>query len=193
MQKGNQANEFIEMAAPFEKKIYLTCYSFLGSRQDAEDALQETMLRAFRSFNRFRREAQIQTWLRKIAVHVCIDMTRKRKNILSIEDIQEDGEELKDSSPGPYDSLERTERMRILSEALDEMRPEARTLIILRDVQGLPYEEIADILSQPVGTVKSGLNRARSALQKKLNQHADLFARSTVSTEERRKPRSELR
>ena len=192
MQKGNEANEFIEMAAPFEKTIYLTCYSFLGSRQDAEDALQETMLRAFRSFSRFRREAQIQTWLRKIAVHVCIDMARKRKNVVSIDALQEDGGELKDNTPGPYDSLERTERMRILSEALDEMRPEARTLIILRDVQGFAYEEIADILAQPVGTVKSGLNRARSVLKKKLNRHADLFARNTVNTQERRMYRSEL-
>ena len=192
MQKGNEANEFIEMAAPFEKTIYLTCYSFLGSRQDAEDALQETMLRAFRSFSRFRREAQIQTWLRKIAVHVCIDMARKRKNVVSIDALQEDGGELKDNTPGPYDSLERTERMRILSEALDEMRPEARTLIILRDVQGFAYEEIADILAQPVGTVKSGLNRARSVLKKKLNRHADLFARNTVNTQERRMHRSEL-
>ena len=187
MQPGSEANDFIEMAAPFEKSLYLTCYSLLKSRQDAEDALQETMLRAFRSFSNFRRNAKIQTWLRKIAVNVCIDMTRKRKNILSIDELTEEGSEQKDSSPGPYEQLERAERMRILSEALDEMKPEARNLILLRDVQGISYEEIADILDQPVGTVKSGLNRARHSLQKKLSLHADLFVRSTVNSDERRK------
>ncbi len=187
MQPGSEANDFIEMAAPFEKSLYLTCYSLLKSRQDAEDALQETMLRAFRSFSSFRRSAKIQTWLRKIAVNVCIDMTRKRKNILSIDELTEEGSEQKDSSPGPYEQLERAERMRILSEALDEMKPEARNLILLRDVQGISYEEIADILDQPVGTVKSGLNRARHSLQKKLSLHADLFVRSIVNSDERRK------
>ena len=187
MQPGSEANDFIEMAAPFEKSIYLTCYSLLRSRQDAEDALQETMLRAFRSFSSFRRNAKIQTWLRKIAVNVCIDMTRKKKNVISIDELSEEGSEPKDISPGPYEQLEHTERLRILSEALDEMKPEARTLILLRDVQGISYEEIADILGQPVGTVKSGLNRARNSLKKRLSQHADLFARSAVRTDERRK------
>ena len=187
MQKGSEADDFLELAAPYEKNLYLTCYNLLRSRQDAEDALQETMLRAYRSFSGFRKDAKIQTWLRKIAVNVCIDMIRKRKNVVSIDEMAEDGMEPGGCSAEPYERLERSERMRILSETLDEMKPEARTLILLRDVQGISYEEIADILNQPVGTVKSGLNRARNSLQKKLSLHADLFARSAVRTDERRK------
>lgn len=184
MRTGDEANEFILAAAPYEKQVYLTCLSFLHSREDAEDALQETMLKAFRSFRSFRKDAKIQTWLRRIAVNVCIDIVRKRKNVDSIDRLTEAGSEPGDPLPGPYEKLEQSERMRLLKGALDEISPQARTLILLRDVQGISYEEIAGILNQPVGTVKSGLNRARASLQKKLNAHADLFSRGTAKRKE---------
>ena len=185
MRTGNRANQFIDAAAAYERPLYLTCLSMLRNRDDAEDALQETMLKAFRAYRDFRGDAQLYSWLRKIAVNVCIDMTRKRKNVVSIDEMTEEGGEVQDTAVGPYEKLEKAERMRILGLAIEELKPDARTLIILRDVQGLSYEEISDALEVPIGTVKSGLSRARNSLQKRLTVHAELFGKA--NPDERRK------
>ena len=124
MRTGNRANQFIEAAAPYERPLYLTCLSMLRSRDDAEDALQETMLKAFRSYQDFRGEASLYSWLRKIAVNVCIDITRKRKNVVSIEELSDEGTEVQDNGIGPYEKLENAERMRILGTAIEELKPD---------------------------------------------------------------------
>ena len=186
MKNSSQADDFIQAAQPYEKTLYTTCLNMLRNKEDAEDALQETMLKAFRSWSTFRADSQLLTWLRRIAVNVCIDMCRKKRNVLSIDDLQDEGTEPPDHSAGPYEKLEQAERMRILGQALTYMEPKAKALIMLRDIQNLSYEEIAQTLEQPVGTVKSGLSRAREKLRRQLNHDADLFVRNTVHSAERR-------
>ena len=186
MSVKTDAERFIRLAAPYEQRIYGTCFSILHSREDAEDALQETMLKAFRSWGSYRGEAQIQTWLTRIAVNVCIDLIRKRKDSVSLDGMETAGFDPPDPKEGPYEKLEQSERLRLLKEAIGALDPDARAMITLRDVKGCSYEEISEILEQPLGTVKSRLNRAREKLRDRLLGHEELFGKRTVRTGERR-------
>ena len=109
---------FEELAQRFEKELYLTCYGILGHREDAADALQETMLRAWRGFKGFRGEAQWRTWFHRIAVNTCIDMLRKRRPNSSLDAMQEEGFDPQDTGTSVSGELESAERKRLLREAI---------------------------------------------------------------------------
>lgn len=134
------------------------------------------MLRAFRSFDSFRGNAAFSTWIIRIAMNCCNDFLRKQKNVISLDSMQgESGFEAVDRAAGPYQQLENRERMRLLHAALKQLKDEYRQLIVLRDMQGFSYEELAETLSLSLGTVKSRLNRARKELSEILQKHAELF------------------
>ncbi len=178
---------FKELAQRFERELYLTCYGILGHREDAADALQETMLRAWRGFHGFRGEAQWRTWFHRIAVNTSIDILRKRKPDVSLNVLtEEDGFDPPDARVSVSGDLEAAERKRVLREAISRLDEKDRVLIILRDVRGLSYEELAAVLRLPLGTVKSRLKRAREKLVKLLSADAELFGRGNVSNTERR-------
>ena len=127
---------FEELAQKFERELYLTCYGILGHREDAADALQETMLRAWRGFRGFRGEAQWRTWFHRIAVNTCIDMIRKRKPETSLNVMREEGFDPADPRVNVSGELEADERKRRLREAIGKLDEKDRTLIVLRDVRG---------------------------------------------------------
>lgn len=169
------------MAAACEKRVYFTCLRMLGQEEDARDCAQETMLRAFRAFDSFRGEASFSTWIIRIAMNCCNDFLRKQKNIVSLEEMQtETGYEAVDPASGPYQQLEEKERMRLLHDGLKKMKPEFREVIVLRDMQGFSYEELAESLHLSLGTVKSRLNRARKELCEILSEHLELFPFESV-------------
>lgn len=175
------AEHFERLASECERQIYATCYHMMGNREDAQDCAQETMLRAFRAFESFRRDAQFSTWITKIAINVCVDAIRKRRDALSLDALREDsGFDVRDSSPGVYARLEEKERKRLLKEGLESLPSEMRQMIVLRDIEGMSYEEIAQILEMPLGTVKSRMNRAREKLGAILRKTSELFSSPTV-------------
>ena len=145
------------------------------------------MLRAFRAWNTFRGEASAKTWMHRIAVNVCLDMLRARKAEASLDALREDGFEPSGEAESVYLALERSERERLLQEAIVALPEDQRSLVVLRDLRGLSYEEIAGALSLPLGTVKSRLNRAREKLTMLLLKNAELFQQSFVSKSERRR------
>ena len=163
-----------------EKSVYLTCLSMLGKREDAQDAMQETMLRAYRSFSDFREQAQVRTWLHRIAVNACIDLIRKRKNVVSLDALRDEGFDVGDERQSSYLKLEESERKRLVNEGLSQLPEEMRAMIVLRDVRGLSYEEVAAVLDLPLGTVKSRISRARNKLAAILLKNAELFDRVSV-------------
>ena len=163
-----------------EKNVYLTCLMMLGKREDAQDATQETMLRAYRSFSAFREQAQVRTWLHRIAVNACIDQIRRRKNVVSLDALRDEGFDPGDERQSSYLKLEEGERRRLLTEGLGELPEEMRAMIVLRDVRGLSYEEVAAVLDLPLGTVKSRISRARNKLASILMKNAELFGRVSV-------------
>ena len=179
--KKQTAEHFERLAGECENKVYALCYHMMGNREDALDCAQETMLRAFRAFDSFRRDAQFSTWISRIASNVCVDALRKRREVYSLDGMQEDtGFDVQDDSPGVYAQLEEKERKRLLREGLQALHPEMRQMIILRDVQGLSYDEVAEALQLPLGTVKSRISRAREKLSAILRESSELFSSRSV-------------
>lgn len=153
----------------------------LGHEQDAQDCAQETMLRAYRAFDHFRGDSSFSTWIIRIAVNCCNDFLRRKKEVISLNSMQEDtGFEAVDRAKGPYQQLEENERMRLLQEAIGQLKEEYRQVIVLRDMQQFSYEEIGQMLHLSLGTVKSRINRARKELCEILSVHGELFPVSNV-------------
>ena len=179
--RRTQADAFEALAAAHEKRVYSLCFHMLGSREDAADCAQETMLRAFRAFDDFRREAEFGTWITRIAMNVCTDELRKRGRTVSLDAMREDrGFDVADPKADAYLTMEQGERLRLLRQGLSVLPEDLRRLIVLRDVEGLSYDAIAECEGLPLGTVKSRISRARDKLTKILKNSSELFGPSSV-------------
>ena len=179
--KKQTAEQFERLAAESERQVYAVCFHMMGNREDAQDCAQETMLRAFRAFDAFRRDASFSTWITRIAMNVCTDELRKRRGSVSLDALREEqGFDAPDQTPTAYARLEEKERLRLLRQALDALPPDARALIVLRDIRGMSYDEIAQTLDLPLGTVKSRISRAREKLSALLQKSSELFSSPSV-------------
>lgn len=132
---------------------------------DADDVTQEAFLRAYHRLDRFRGEGQFRSWLLQIAANSALNAVRRRRPD-PVDDIPESGRAAfgHDDDPGPVSLLEESERRERLQDKLGELRDEHRTVLILRDLEGLSYEEVAAATRTPVGSVKGRLHRARKEL-----------------------------
>ncbi len=145
-------------------------YRFLGDIKECEDLLQETFLRVYRNRHSYRRIAKFSTWLYTIAGNLARSEYRKRKRrrLYSLQSVNRDDEEYEVEIPDetflPDKHAESTIQDRHIQEALAQIPEEFREVVVLRDVQQLAYEEIADITGLPMGTVKSRINRGRTKL-----------------------------
>ena len=146
-------------------------YRFLGDIKECEDLLQETFLRVYRNRHSYRRIAKFSTWLYTIAGNLARSEYRKRKRrrLYSLQSVNRDDEEYEVEIPDetflPDKHAEGTIQDRYIQDALAQIPEEFREVVVLRDVQQLAYEEIADITGLPMGTVKSRINRGRTKLQ----------------------------
>lgn len=182
--KNGDIAAFEELICAYQKKTLNLAYRMLGNRPDAEDATQDIFLRVYRSIGGFNEESSFSTWIYKIATNVCLDALRKRKrqnlnNTVSISQQSADDEEyelpIEDSGPSPYEAAQKKEAMRALERALEKLNEEQKTVIVMRDINGFSYEEIATSLDCTLGTIKSRINRARLALRKLLEEDRELF------------------
>jgi RNA polymerase sigma-70 factor, ECF subfamily len=158
--------------------IVSLCTHLMRNRSEGEDAAQDTFIKAFQEIGTFRGEAQFSTWLYSIAVNVCRNRLRSFWQKLfshsistGMPDVEKDLTEtieILDSSPWPSEQLEKKELRDQIKRVLVQLPARYRELIVLRDIKELSYAEIATILGVPVGTVKSGLARARLAMQVEL-------------------------
>ena len=161
-QKGN-SEAFTQLVEIYQRPVFNLCYRMLGNPTDAEDAAQETFLRAYKSIKHFDNRHPFPTWLLSIAAHFCIDQIRKRRmNIVSMEDMA--GMEISDSVPGPEATLSRVEEQRRIRALLDNLDPVDRAAVVMYYWYDLSYEEISAALSLTISAVKSRLHRARSAM-----------------------------
>ena len=145
----------------------------LGNAHDAEDAAQDVFLKAFQALSKFQPEASLYTWLYRIAANTCIDY--KRKPIWeSLFGNSEEGERLvhdrASNEPSPEKLYQSKQINFALQESLGRLSPKLRAIIILKEIEELSYEEIADTLEISIGTVKSRISRAREELQKLLKK-----------------------
>jgi RNA polymerase sigma-70 factor (ECF subfamily) len=159
---------FDEIVRRYASKMVNLAYRITGDRELAEDIGQETFLRAYRSAARYREISKFSTWLHTIAINLCRNELRRRKfRMYSLEGMAERDEESKirvdiaDEKSTPDREVERRELGRMIKQAVAGLPEKFRTPLVLRDMQGLSYEEIGEILDLPEGTVKSRINRAR--------------------------------
>ena len=156
----------------YRRKVFNVAYKFVGRHEEAEDLTQDIFLKIFKSLGTFDRRANFQTWLISVSRNLCIDHYRSvRQERLTI-DRQVDPNELSPVShdPGPIAAIEQQDRVALLRVALGALPESLRTAVLMRDIQELSYQEIADRLRLPEGTVKSRINRGRTELAKQIRR-----------------------
>lgn len=166
----------------YEKRVYNLAYRLSNNYDEANDITIDAFVRVFQALKLFRGDAHFSTWLFRIVTNVYLDRRKRSKNKqhLSLEEYIELDEnsvarQVEDPGPGPEHVLEGIERSELLRQAIAELPDYQRTMVILYHTEGLAYDEIAEVLSLPIGTVKSRLNRARLTLREKLEPLKELF------------------
>ena len=172
-QRGD-VESFNELVRLFEGRVYTLCYRMLGDADSAADAAQDAFLSAFRNLRSFR-GGSFRSWMLRIATNTCYDVLRVRKRRPSVSlDIEADDEsassplQIADTAESPDDFSLRRELAAAIQDGLTTLPDEQRIVLILSDIQGLPYEEIAQITNSNLGTVKSRLSRGRARLREVL-------------------------
>ena len=163
-------NAFEKLVTEYEKAVYAIAQRMTGNPEDAADMTQETFIKAYNSLGSFRGDSKFSVWLYRIANNVCLDFLRSRSRkptvSLSVED--DEGEEsqldVADESQSPELLLERGLTRDAVRRGLDTLPPDYRQILLLREIQGLSYEEISSALGIDLGTVKSRIFRARKKL-----------------------------
>lgn len=170
-QNGDR-NAFSELVRVHAQGVLNVIYRLCGDAQLAEDAAQETFLRAWQNLAAYRPGTPLRNWLYRIAVNAGTDMLRKERRILpdDIEDLN-----LTDGRPGLETLMSQNERTRLVQNAILSLPEASRAVLVLREYEGLSYQEISSTLDIPVGTVMSRLNYARNTLKAKLQPQLSLL------------------
>jgi RNA polymerase sigma-70 factor, ECF subfamily len=152
------------------RKVFNIAYKFVGKHDEAEDLTQDVFLKIFKSLNTFDRRANFQTWLISVSRNLCIDhyrSVRKERETMN-RDVNPDDLSPVSTTVSPYAQIELRDRVKLLRQALDKLAPTLRTAVMMRDIQEMTYQEIADTLHLPEGTVKSRINRGRTELARQI-------------------------
>lgn len=165
--KAGETEAFGELVRRHQERLFPTIHRIVGSVEDAEDALQDAFVRAFQKLATFHGESSFYTWVYRIAVNVAMESCRRRKvrRLFALGLETAHGSRREPAGSDPARALEREERDRAVEAALDRLGPEHRAIVVLKDFDGRRYEEIAELLGVPVGTVRSRLHRARRELR----------------------------
>jgi RNA polymerase sigma-70 factor (ECF subfamily) len=161
-----------QIVKQYWRKVFNVAYKFVGKHDEAEDLAQDIFLKIFKSLDTFDRRANFQTWLISISRNLCIDHYRSVRKERETIDRDVDAGELAPATaePGPVAALEQRDRVLLLRQALSALPETLRTAVLLRDIQELSYQEIADRLRLPEGTVKSRINRGRTELARQIRK-----------------------
>jgi len=174
-QTGKKA-AFDELVLSHKDKVFNLCYWFVGDYQDANDLAQDVFFKAFKALKNFRFESAFSTWIYRITVNTCKNRLnslqyRLKKKFVHLNNTaakSNPGVELADESSSPEGELWRKEKSRLIQIAINALPAEKKAVVVLRDIEGLSYEEISSVTGFNLGTVKSKLARARRDLREKL-------------------------
>ena len=167
--RAGDAPAFEELVMTYQHRVFGVALRMLGNAAEAEEVAQEAFVRAHRALGDFRGDAKLSTWLYAITSRLCLNRLATGERRLTRQ-----GEEallrLSDAGPRPDAALERRELESALGRAIAELPEDRRIVVVLRDIEGLSYEEIAQVLELELGTVRSRLHRARADLKEKLER-----------------------
>jgi RNA polymerase sigma-70 factor (ECF subfamily) len=182
--KAGNEDAYAWLIAQYHQSIYGLVYRILDDPTDAPDTTQEVFIKVFRGMAKFNGESSLKTWMYRIAIHEASNRRRwffrHKVQELSIEPLPDDREtysaslrdRLVDASESPFDAVARGQVRARVEQGLQELPENYRTTVVLRDIEGLSYEEIAEMTETSLGTVKSRLVRGREALRKRLERFA---------------------
>lgn len=159
-----------------EGRMYSLSLRMCSNPDDAMDCVQNAMLRIYKSLSSFKRQSAFSTWIYRITMNSCLDELRRKKSrsAVSLDVLLETGWAPADKS-SPERETEQKEKRRVIDSAISELPDDMRAAIVLREVQGFRYEEIAEMLGTNIGTVKSRISRGRERLRAALLKNKDLF------------------
>lgn len=167
-QKGDKA-AFGSLVNRHYEMVYALAYGVLREREAARDTAQEVFLKVFREIEKFEGRSKFKTWLHRVAVNAALDQARKRHPEESIDRTEEEGDRpkltIRETGPGPRELASRREMGELVNEAVGKLSPDHRAVLVLREWEGLSYEEIAETLGIEIGTVMSRIFYARKKLE----------------------------
>jgi RNA polymerase sigma-70 factor, ECF subfamily len=160
---------FGRLVQKYQDRLYNSLCHVLGSPDDARDVTQDAFVQAFVKLDTFRRASEFYTWLYRIGFNLAMSHARRRRPTASLDQAREAfGAEPTDGQPLPTEHLAQRERVELVHAALGELGDDSRQILVLRELEGCSYDEIAEILNVPPGTVRSRLFRARAQLRDQL-------------------------
>lgn len=170
--QGGDENAYIELVNRYKDKLINFIFNYLGDLESSEDVVQETMIKLYQKKHYYKEIAKFSTWLYTIAKNLANTELRKRKQrkttLLSQFSKDDKTYELPSNEPEPGQEIQTDIVNKIIRNAVDKLSEKFKIVIVLRDIQGLSYEDISEIINVPIGTVKSRINRARLQLQVEL-------------------------
>jgi len=177
--KKGDLDAFEQIVSRYETRVYTIAYRYAGNYSDASDLAQEALIRVYRNIHSFRGESSFTTWLYRVVTNVCKDELRRRSKdrAVSMDEMIEKGKvPAAESSKRPLEEIVlHKEWQEEVQQVLNSLSGEHRAIIVMRDIQGYSYEEIAFFLECSLGTVKSRLNRARNILKDRLLSRSELL------------------
>lgn len=179
---GGDAYAFEMLMSKHESKMFSVALRMCANSDDAQDCLQDAMLRIYKALPNFKGQSSFSTWAYRITMNTCLDDMRRKKvrQTASLDALLDLGWSPTDEDDTPERHLSNAELRRELSRAIQSLPEDMRAAVVLRDVQGFSYEEIASMLGANVGTVKSRISRGREKLRDILSEHAELLGQKSV-------------
>jgi len=184
--KNGDLEAFELLVRRYESKVYTVAYRFLGNHADASDLAQETFLRLYQALPRFRGDSSFMTWLYHITANACRDEIRRQQRYHVVSLDAETGNngtqsisQVPSRAPSPEEAAEQKEFNEVIQQCLSNLSEEHRLVLVMREIQDMSYEEIADVMKCSLGTVKSRLSRARQAFKEKFSVQRELFGRDS--------------
>lgn len=168
---------FEQLIHLYEKRVYALCLRMCGNASDAQEAAQDAFLAVWRSIGTFRQDSAFSTWLYRLATNACIDLLRRNKKMNGSVSLDDDESflEVADAAPQPSQELEKKETQRLIQEGLASLPEDYRAILLLREIEGLSYSEIAACMDMELGTVKSRISRGRILLRNYLTASGNFF------------------
>ena len=171
---GGEAEAFGQLVRRYQDRLFHTFAHVLGRDEDAYDVVQDTFVQAFVKLESFERKAGFYTWIYRIAMNMAATRRRRARPIASIEQLREQTQlEPSDRHEAPEANLDRHETVSAVRGAIARLPDEFRSVLVLREIDGCDYDQIAELLDLPVGTVRSRLHRARLQLRDLLKCHSE--------------------